>query len=435
MENNTKNKIENKTKFEEALKAMLNGSAKERCCFYASMILACDIEYTDNVPTLGVRFDEKLLKYNLSINLEFFNKLTDDQRLGVLKHEMLHILNGHTTIRIPDNYNFEAWNAATDCAINQMISKSDLPSPNINIDSFRANIDKNALESMNAEYYYDLILAKLDNSNSSSNSSDSDSSDNQDNSDSSSNSDNQDNQNEQQNSSNSQMSGLSNKSFDSHEDWKQTKEFQNVVKEITSKMIDKAIQHTMKSNGTLPNDIDEYINLFSNKSILNWKQLLRKYTGNKRVGRISTIMRKSKRFPTRDDLRGYQKDRTFECLVVLDVSGSMSDKEIIDGLNEIHHICKLTNSKLKLVQVDTEVHSVEEFTKKTKIFNRKGNGGTILQDGIDVNVKRDLTILITDGYCEDVKMPKQSMILITNGGDENYMKDSGIKTFMLKDNK
>lgn len=423
--------MENKTKFEEALKAMLNGSAKERYCFYASMILACDIEYTDNVPTLGVRFDEKLLKYNLSINLEFFNKLTDNQRLGVLKHEMLHILNGHTTIRIPDNCNFEAWNAATDCAINQMISKSDLPSPNINIDSFRANTDKNALESMNAEYYYDLILAKLDSSNNSGSSSDSDSSDNQDNSNSSSNSDSQDNQN----SNSSQMSGLSNKSFDSHEDWKQTKEFQNVVKEITSKMIDKAIQHTMKSNGTLPNDIDEYINLFSNKSILNWKQLLRKYTGNKRVGRISTIMRKSKRFPTRDDLRGYQKDRTFECLVVLDVSGSMSDKEIIDGLNEIHHICKLTNSKLKLVQVDTEVHSVEEFTKKTKIFNRKGNGGTILQDGIDVNVKRDLTILITDGYCEDVKMPKQSMILITNGGDEDYMKDSGIKTFMLKDNK
>lgn len=431
MENNTKNKIENKTKFEEALKAMLNGSAKERYCFYASMILACDIEYTDNVPTLGVRFDEKLLKYNLSINLEFFNKLTDDQRLGVLKHEMLHILNGHTTIRIPDNCNFEAWNAATDCAINQMISKSDLPKPNINIDSFRTHIDKNALENMNAEYYYDLILAKLDNSNSSSNSSDSDSQDNQDNSNSSNNSDSQDNQN----SNNSQMSGLSNKSFDSHEDWKQTKEFQNVVKEITSKMIDKAIQHTMKSNGTLPNDIDEYINLFSNKSILNWKQLLRKYTGNKRVGRISTIMRKSKRFPTRDDLRGYQKDRTFECLVVLDVSGSMSDKEIIDGLNEIHHICKLTNSKLKLVQVDTEVHSVEEFTKKTKLFNRKGNGGTILQDGIDVNVKRDLTILITDGYCEDVKMPKQSMILITSNGDEDYMKNSGIKTFMLKDNK
>lgn len=431
MENNTKNKIENKTKFEEALKAMLNGSAKERYCFYASMILACDIEYTDNVPTLGVRFDEKLLKYNLSINLEFFNKLTDDQRLGVLKHEMLHILNGHTTIRIPDNCNFEAWNAATDCAINQMISKSDLPKPNINIDSFRTHIDKNALENMNAEYYYDLILAKLDNSNSSSNSSDSDSQDNQDNSNSSNNSDSQDNQN----SNNSQMSGLSNKSFDSHEDWKQTKEFQNVVKEITSKMIDKAIQHTMKSNGTLPNDIDEYINLFSNKSILNWKQLLRKYTGNKRVGRISTIMRKSKRFPTRDDLRGYQKDRTFECLVVLDVSGSMSDKEIIDGLNEIHHICKLTNSKLKLVQVDTEVHSVEEFTKKTKLFNRKGNGGTILQDGIDVNVKRDLTILITDGYCEDVKMPKQSMILITSNGDEDYMKNSGIKTFMLKDKK
>lgn len=420
MENNTKNKMENKTKFEEALKAMLNGSAKERYCFYASMILACDIEYTDNVPTLGVRFDEKLLKYNLSINLEFFNKLTDDQRLGVLKHEMLHILNGHTTIRIPDNCNFEAWNVATDCAINQMISKSDLPTPNINIDSFRSNIDKNALENMNAEYYYDLILIKSNNSNSSSDS------DNQ---------DSQDNQNEQQNSNSSQMSRLSNKSFDSHEDWKQSKEFQNVVKEITSKMIDKAIQQTMKSNGTLPNNIDEYINLFSNKSILNWKQLLRKYTGNKRVGRISTIMRKSKRFPTRDDLRGYQKDRTFECLVVLDVSGSMSDKEIIDGLNEIHHICKLTNSKLKLVQVDTEVHSVEEFTKKTKIFNRKGNGGTILQDGIDVNVKRDLTILITDGYCEDVKMPKQSMILITNGGDADYMKDSGIKTFMLKDNK
>ena len=47
------------------------------------------------VPTAGV--SKNGINYQLAINSDFWEGLNDDQRLGILKHELLHIAFGHLT--------------------------------------------------------------------------------------------------------------------------------------------------------------------------------------------------------------------------------------------------------------------------------------------------------------------------------------------------
>jgi predicted metal-dependent peptidase len=47
------------------------------------------------VPTAGV--SKNGINYQLAINPEFWESLSEDHRLGLLKHELLHIAFGHLT--------------------------------------------------------------------------------------------------------------------------------------------------------------------------------------------------------------------------------------------------------------------------------------------------------------------------------------------------
>ena len=131
-------------------------------------------------------------------------------------------------------------------------------------------------------------------------------------------------------------------------------------------------------------------------------------------------MKSDRRFPNRGDLKGKTKDRVFELTVVVDISGSMFDEEILQGLNEIHHICITTNTTMNLIQIDSVVHNVEKFTTKTKIFKRVGNGGTFMEPAIDYirenKIQTDGCIFITDGWIEDVSRwrhpPKYKVIFL-----------------------
>jgi predicted metal-dependent peptidase len=117
-------------------------------------------------------------------------------------------------------------------------------------------------------------------------------------------------------------------------------------------------------------------------------------------------MRKPRRFNNRPDLKGSTKDRKFTLVVGVDISGSMSTKEIMAGLSEIHHICKLTKTNMKLIQIDTEVHDIQTFDDKTKLFERKGAGGTYMGDCPkyikDKKIECDALVMISDMYIEDV---------------------------------
>ena len=91
--------------------------------FYGHMIGQCSIVLERMEAPAAVSFH--LDHYRLHINPEKFDDWTLEEQLAVLKHEMLHILNNHV-LRKEDRDN-QAFNYATDCAINQLINQKHLP--------------------------------------------------------------------------------------------------------------------------------------------------------------------------------------------------------------------------------------------------------------------------------------------------------------------
>ena len=92
--------------------------------FYGMFLIMLNKIWDKNVPTAGV--SRNGINYQLSINEEFWNKLTELNHQGLLKHELLHIGFFHLT-----DFDFltnkEIANIAMDLEINQYIDKEMLP--------------------------------------------------------------------------------------------------------------------------------------------------------------------------------------------------------------------------------------------------------------------------------------------------------------------
>lgn len=380
--------------------------------FYANLITQCRIKFTDSVPTLGVYFDNG---YNLAINLKFIERYSDNIVMGLLKHEMLHILGGHLLGRL-ENRKHRIWNYATDCSINQLIETKDLPNSHVSLKTIKdLTKNQNLEKEKQAEYYYDF-LEKEDKNNQGANGNDGGNGNG--NGNGSGNDNNESNDNENNNS-------QENKEAGTHNVWNKNKiPSDDLAKAMTREAIKKALDATKnneKGRGSIPANIIEILDLFHDKAQLNWKQLLRRYQGIKKIDKRQSILKVNRRFMNRDDLRGKISNKTFTTSVIVDVSGSIADEFIYAGLSEIYHICKLTNSSLKVIQVDTEVKKVSDFDRKTKVFERSGKGGTYLYPGIQKakELDSDVIIVITDGYIESVKdswteKPKHVIFLLDN---------------------
>lgn len=370
-----------------------------------------------------------------------FDDLSLLERLAVLKHEMLHILYHH--IQRQGDRDHKLWNYATDCALNQHIKKEHLPEWVILPKKMEKLTNCAVKENESSEFYYDLFKEEMKNQNkngqgkSQGESSESNESGDGDPSDRWKNFD-----------PNQMFPGEP--QLDDHDVWSNSEGDKTIQKDLTSKMIEKARDETIRQAhggpGAVPQQISDWLKLMSTKSEVNWKKVLRGIVGNKRVGRRSTIMRQDRRFPKREDLRGKTRDRMFNLLVVADVSGSMSDKALLETLSEVRNICDLTKTDVDLIQIDTQAYPPEKLTKKSKLIERKGNGGTYLNRALEMadkhNIDYQAIVVLTDGglFGDDVpyfeRTGKKVIWLIESTGQIlDSMNTSRMRAFKLKASK
>ena len=421
--------------WDETIANMISNPKYVDYLFYGHMIAQCKVIMDTKLPApAGVAF--KLDHYDLYINPNEFDKYPLEMRLGVLKHEMLHILNNHVARK--QDRDHQLFNIATDCAINQFIDRNHLPEGAIYPDNFPSNNKIPKL--LTAEQYYELI-PKQYKSNNNQNSSDNQNSSNNQNSSGCQN-DNQ-KQNNKQNQGQSQGRGQGKKLIDDHSTWQQSEGDAELQKDLTKGMIEKSIAQTQKSRGTIPSQVSEWLSLHSRKREVDWRKVLRRIAGNKRVGIKRTLTRPDRRLPKAEWIKGKTKNRMFTIAIISDVSGSVSNDALMSLWGEIKHICDVTQSDLYLVQVDAEASKPEKFSKKTKIVERKGCGGTYLTPGIqalkDARINYDCLVVTTDGYLseEDVdnfaSLNKKVIWLIEpEGSIMSNMQTGRMQVFKLK---
>jgi predicted metal-dependent peptidase len=393
--------------FDEALKAMILSTSPyhKDYCFYAHMISQCRLIFDENMPApAAVNFMHD--HFNLFIKPSEFNEWPLEHRIGVLKHEMFHILYNH--IQRSKQYDHKGFNYAADCALNQHIDESHLPSGCILPNNFPSKTGT-VPPGMTAEQYYEMI----------------------------------DFNNNPDDSYGSQ-SGMGNPS-DSHDKWDESQGHEAVQKDIAKNMAQQSQKQTTKANGNTPSEYSEWMEILDTRKEIDWRQLLRRIVGNKRANSRRTLMRRDRRQPHLPQIKGRTKDRVFELAVISDVSGSVSNEALLAMWAEIRNICDITGTPVKLVQVDTSPSPPEELSKNTRSIERKASGGTYLSPAITTlkehHINYDCLVVSTDGYLDSsdiipfAELNKRVLWLIeANGQVIPEMNKGRMQAIKLKDN-
>jgi predicted metal-dependent peptidase len=372
--------------FDEAVAQMGVQKEHENYLFYLYVISSCQSIMDDNFPApAGVSF--KNTHYVMYINPTMFGKYPINERIGILAHEVLHIIFLHLS-RIQER-NPKLWNFATDIAINQMIK--DIPKDGLSYKQYGLP------KGLTAEQYYSLLLDMAE----------------------------------------EQMKEMEkNGTLDDHSTWEigEGEGSERASKEISAELTKKITEDIMeqarsKTRGLNSAAIESLLDVVFAKEKLNWKRLIRNALSNKKVSRVETIKRRNRRFPGRPDVNGYKKNFSSNVVALLDVSGSVSDDFIESALSEVNGIAKKTGADIRIIQVDTEVHSVEKFDKNGK-FKRRAHGGTHLYPGVEYirqhNIPCDTLVVFTDGCIESSwERPLQSQVIFVMEEGDNLTLNTG----------
>ena len=333
--------------------------------FYGYFLIGLNKKIIKTIPTAGV--SKKGINVDLSVNPEFFDKLPEKHRIGLLKHELLHISFGHLIMR--DRYeDHRLFNIAADLEINQYIGEDYLPEGGVTMEMFKdLDLDVRA----GTDYYY----KKLDEAREEGNCS----------------------------ALESILNQMDGNSIYDHPTWKDFDELSEADKKLVQKQIEHQLKETTdvirKRQGTVPGELAEIINklMTVEPPSFNWKAYLRRFVGNSSISYTKKLRRKyNKRYTANPGLK--IKFKNHICVGV-DTSGSVSNSELKEFMNELCHMHK-TGHQITVVQCDTQINSIEVFNPR-KDWEIKGRGGTDFQPVVDhYNEKKDrytALIYLTDG--------------------------------------
>ena len=397
--------------------------------YYGFFLIMLNKLWSNRIPTAGV--GKNGINYQLVVNPDFWEDLTEQHRLGLLKHELLHIAFGHltTVFKFSDR---KLANIAMDMEINQYIDASWLPGGELSPDQFKQlketvkaeleqakennatqeellaiskklpargimiddyaelNLDRVA----GARYYYDKLKEAKDKKDQTGTSGSPDFDELCD-----------------------QMDSGDGDGIPDHSTWD---EFEN-LSEAEQKLIEKQLQkvlgdakeQTIKKRGTIPGEIEGVIvieEIVAPK--FDWRGYIRRFTGISTKVFTKKIRRKeNRRF---SDNPGLKIKMRQHMLLAIDTSGSVSDDELKEFMNEIHHIYK-AGVDITIIQCDTSIRSIEAYKGKFEM-SVVGRGGTEFDPVLDYynqNSKKYTSLVyFTDGECDANVIPKGNVLWV-----------------------
>lgn len=326
--------------------------------FYGLLLIALNKKWNDKlVPTAGVCL--RKINYELMINPDFWESLEPIQKVGILKHELLHIAFFHLVNY--DKYKHkDILNMAMDIEINQYIDRSWLPEKGCFLENFE---HLNLEPKKGTVYYYEKLMEAKE--------------------------------------AQDQIMQMIMDALAAGEDsvelpngdtvkiqkhnWEEVAQ----MDEATQKLIESQTKHIVlqvaeqveKSKGTIPGEFAELIKKLQEvePAKFDWKGYMRRFAGKS----VKTYTKKSRRKYNKrlPDFPGLKIKKQKHILAAIDTSGSVSTKELKEFLNELYHL-KKTGSDVTLIQCDTAISHVGPFDPKQDLHIH-GRGGTSFQPVID----------------------------------------------------
>lgn len=383
--------------------------------FYGLLLLNLNKEWSTKIKTAGVGLDG--INYKLYINPEFWQSLPEDHKKGLLQHELMHIAFFHITDFKHLN-DHKIANIAQDIEINQKIKEDHLPDGGCTLEKF-SDYDLLPNEGSN-QYYEKLLKAK------------------------------EDDQNKQPNGGQSLMSaiqdaidngtnqvsnqGQNNMNLPEH-DWDDfadlTESEEKLINKQLEVMLTDVVEQVEKMHGTVPCEVKQRLEQLKNiePPKFNWRAYLRRYIGHSSKNSIRKTKRKqSKRF---EEDFGIRVQEFSSILLAIDSSASVSDDEIREFMNEIHHMYKCGHD-FTLIFADTQMQDPIKYRPNVPLEIKK-RGGTDFNPVVDYYLaqKKKYTTLIylTDGECSPPRANIKNVlwVLSTRCQDTDHLPGKTIK--------
>jgi predicted metal-dependent peptidase len=358
--------------------------------YYGLFLVMTEKQWTDKIETAGVA--KHNINYKLLINPEFWDSLSLNHRIGLTKHEMLHLAFFHPLMK--DTYDdHQLFNIAADLEINQYIEDEFLPDGGLKLDSFP---DMVLPERAGTRAYYDILKKNQNNP-------------------------------ALQNLKSAMSQGLP-QSEDGlnnpNHDWKEFEDMGEAEKRLMKTQMEyqiKELAHEVtKSRGTVPGEIKELIDNFTafEQPKFDWRGYIRRFVGRSVKVYTKKLRRKfNKRFEENPGLKIKQKKHI---LVAVDTSGSVSTDELKEFFSEVHHMHK-TGSDITVVQCDTAISDIRPYKQSNKI-ELHGRGGTSFEPVVeyyDANQKKyTCLIYFTDGEAPAPAKPKGHILWVLSSRSE-----------------
>ncbi|MCI1821665.1 MAG: VWA-like domain-containing protein [Megasphaera sp.] len=357
------------------------------------------IRFDISSPT-AVNF--KNAKYVIYFNPLIFLTLTPDQMETTIKHEILHIVSLHL-LRARDlrnNYSKLALNMSMDIVVNTYLTH--LPPDAVTLQWINMTYSLFLLPFESFEYYADNIQTALDSLTKTKNIPDTDSKTNE---------------------------KIKTK-YDpktTHDIWNDSDELDNqTLKKFTEKYIDAS------QKGMIPKYLESMIaSLKKSLYELPWNLYLKKMMGSITCDRKKTTTRRNRRQPERLDLPGHLKNHKAKIIIAIDISGSISDGEFKQAMQEVLRIVQNYNHEITIVECDDEIRrtyvvkTIHDLKERINV-----RGGTKFSPVFEyANTKKiDLLVYFTDGLGENellIPPEKYKTLWVLSGkGDHLSLKNS-----------
>lgn len=324
--------------------------------YYAHFIMECKVSYDAyGCQTAGVGVHEGIPQ--MVFNSVFLSKLSPEQTVAVLKHEVLHLVLDHLTHVKEMNRDPIVSNIAQDCAINQYIEG--LPEGCVTLPAVNKVVGKTLKPRETSAYYYDELMKKK-----------------------------------------KQLEASGMKNHDDHALEGMPQDSGELAKGAVARVAESALK---QAAGKAPEVIVQAVASLG-QAKLPWRVLLR----NAIMTQVSrqtqaTAKKVNRRFPL--PVPGKRHKRTMTLGVCVDESGSVNDEQHAAFMTEIQSIAK-TITKTYLIHADCVVAEVEDLSKKKFKATRRAAGGTAYQPAIDKARELGCTMIVYFGDFDTSDKPK-----------------------------
>lgn len=379
--------------------------------FYGLFLIMLNKKWSKQVPTAGVCLSG--INYNLLINEEFWKSLAVPHRKGLLKHELLHIGFFHLT----DYGHFEdkeLANIAMDLEINQYIKDDYLPPGGQKLDLYP---ELNLEPKKGTHYYYEKLKEAKEKGNCPN--------------------------------LNIQLAAMAagegvctcqgpggpeDINLPDHSPWNAgdlDEATQKLIHNQTKHVLNEVAEQIQKSRGIVPGEFASILEKLNHiePPKFDWRGYLRRFAG----GSVKIFTKKTRRKYNKryEDNPGLKIKPKRHVLVALDTSGSVSDKELLEFMQEIHHIYK-TGADVTVVHADAAIQKIEAYNPKAeyKIYGRGGTSFDPVVDYYNANTRKySCLVYLTDGEAPAPETVKGRVlwVLSTQSNETDHLPGATIK--------